>query len=100
MQECTYGDPVDFSGAPAASLAPFAFATSTCTMASTTIATTSDIVIVPTMTAGEVMISLLLFLLIVGLVAVGILKALSPIRTGRKIVRYSEAEKGKEEIHL
>jgi len=100
MQECIYGNPVDFSGAPAASSTPFAFATSTCKMASTTIATTSDIVIVPTMTAGEVLISLLLLLLIVGFIAGAIIKALSPIRTGRKITQFSAADEGKETINL
>lgn len=54
------------------------------------------------MTAGEVMISLLLFLLIVGFVASGILKAIAPIRTSRKIIKNSrDGEVGvKEEEYI
>ena len=88
MENCTYGDALDASGTPAVLGEAFAFATSSCSVATTTIATTTDIVVLPVFTAGEVMIGFLLFLQIVIFVAVGVFAALAPIKTGRSVLGY------------
>lgn len=79
MLNCSYSNAVDFSGAPAASSTPFAFASSTCAEASTTMATTSDVVILPTMTAGDILVATMIFFALIFAVIYSLAKALWPI---------------------
>lgn len=73
------------------STTPQMIASSTCTLATSTaaIATTSDIVLVPTLTAGEVLVALFLFVLILIALGKGVLAALDRIVTKKKIIAYS-----------
>lgn len=64
-------------------------ASSTTVFASSTIATTSDIVILPTMTAGEVLIAFFLFVLILIALARSVIAALDRVRTKRQILGYA-----------
>ena len=66
-------------------------ASSTTLLSTTTqpIATTSDIVILPTMTAGEVLIAFFLFVLVLLSLARMLFSALDRVRTKRKIMAYA-----------
>jgi len=61
-----------------------AYATST-----PSIATSTDIAILPTMSAGEVLIAFFLFCIILIMLARGLFSALDRIRTRRKVLGYS-----------
>ena len=81
MYDCTYGDPVNAQGnTPTGSSTPFAFSTSTCNLASTTISTSTDIVLTPGISAGEFLISTLLFLLLIIMVLKSVVQALGPVK--------------------
>ena len=70
-------------------------ASSTCSLSTTspsTIATTSDIIIVPTMTAGEVLIAWFLFLIVMLMLAQFVFKALDRVRIKRKVIGYSNGD--------
>lgn len=80
MENCSYTNPVDYTGAPvASSTKAWAFASSTCTTASSTIATSTDIVILPTMSAGDILIATFLLLAFVFAVVSSLARALWPI---------------------
>lgn len=67
-------------------------ASSTCGVSTTSpanIATTSDIVILPTMSAGEVLIAFFLFVLILILIARSIVSALNRVETKKTVLGYS-----------
>ena len=81
MYECGFTNPVDASGTPPLLGEPFAFASSTCRAATSTIATTSDVVVLPTMSAGDILIATMLFLVLAWLVVASIVAALGPVKT-------------------
>ena len=69
-------------------------------LSATGTATTSDISILPTMTGGEILISLLLLLCLIAFITYAIIKPLFLIRTTKTIVRHSTNEEGKEELQI
>lgn len=86
MYECDY----HYDGT--ASTTAGTLASSTCSISTTTpptIATTSDIVILPTITAGEVLISFLLFCLIVVVLTKYMISALNRVKTRKQYLGYA-----------
>jgi len=93
---CNYSDPVDALGVPTVTGDQnFNWASSTCIFnneiysPSTSIATSTDISIYGSFTAGEVLISLMLFVMIVIELCKMIASGLSAVKTKKKFLGYS-----------
>ncbi len=86
MLNCTYGNPVDASGAAiSSSTSAFAFASSTCEEAVLSpLSTSTDIRIGASMDAGEILISFLLLVLILIQVGRMVVGAADRVKTSRK----------------
>lgn len=85
MYECDYHYSTEASSTGQIASSSCAISTSTPPL----IATSSDIVIVPTFTAGEVLICFFLFALILILLGRGVLAALDRIKTKKTVLGYS-----------
>lgn len=64
-------------------------ASSTCNVATSTIATTTDIYTLPTFTAGEIFTDFLLFVIIVLMLTTLVFKALDRVKIRRTYLNYS-----------
>lgn len=110
ITNCTYSDPIRYDGvAPTLPTHAFYFRTMNCTNASssqpitisnmsigynptTTISSSTSITVYGSLSAGEIMISLMLFLLIWIKLVELIAKGLSNIKTKKKFIAYSGGE--------
>lgn len=79
MTNCSYSNPVTASGAIATSTENFQFASSTCITVTDVVSTTTDITITSNISAGEIVLSLVLLSIFILLLTVTIADALSTI---------------------